>query len=128
MICHRRPIVALPTEGTGDYACPALYPHLLTVFPSYERRYWVMDELAHTPERRMILWGRGAQFCQQRRARKLFSQCQAVANGRAVAVAWAGLDPLQVLRALGHDVRPFGPGCQPKQPETCAWWAERYDR
>ena len=119
-------IVAFPTEGTADYACPALYPELMTVFPSYERRYWILNELANTAQRRMILWGRSEKFCHTGRARELFTECHSAVPGRAVAVAWENRDPLQVLRGLRYKVRPFGPGCRPKDTTTCGWWFARY--
>ena len=88
----------------------------------------MLDELSQTPERRMILWGRNEQLCQQRIARRLFSECHAVADHRAVALAWTDRDkdPLQILHALGAFVRPFGPGCKPRDRENCDWWRQRY--
>lgn len=121
-------IVATPTAGTATYACPALYPHMLTAYTSYDRRAWVLEELANTSERRMILWGRGEALCRERRARKLFTTCTPVANDRAVALAWTQGSPLSMLRTLGFKVRPFGPGCHPKDPWTCEWWAARFGR
>jgi hypothetical protein len=119
-------IVAFPTQGTANYACPALYPELVTVFPSYERRYWILNQLAQTTQGRMILWGKGEKFCRTGLARELFTQCQPAASGHALAVAWEKRDPLQVLRALRYKVRPFGPGCSPKDTRTCGWWFGRY--
>jgi hypothetical protein len=31
-------------------------------------------------------------------------------------------------RVGGLGFRPFGPGCHPKDPWTCTWWAERFGR
>lgn len=123
-------IVAFPGEHVANYACPALYPELVTVYPKYERRYWVLDELSQTSQRRMILWGRNEQLCQQRIAHRLFDECHAVADHRAVALDWhdraRDKDPLQILHALGVFVRPFGPGCKPRDRENCDWWHQRY--
>ena len=121
-------LVAIPTEGTATYACPAMYPELVTVFPSYERRYWILHDLASTQTRRMILWGKTEKFCRMRRVSELFTECHGTASGRAVALAWKDKDPLQMLHALRYKVRPFGPGCKPKDTSTCAWWVERYRR
>lgn len=119
-------IVAFPYEGTATYACPALHPGMLTVYPGYERRYWVLDELAFRPRERMIVWGSDGEFCTRGRYRNEFQLCQPTRSGSAVTLAFAPQPPLHVLHELGYDIRPFGPGCNPQALETCKLWEQQF--
>ena len=119
-------VVAFPTEGTADYACPALYPELLTAYPSFERRRWVLYELAERAVGSMILWGADEGICKRWYARKHLKQCTSVANGRALELGFEPQPPLRVLHRLGYPIRAFGAGCTPGAPETCAAWTKAY--
>jgi hypothetical protein len=120
-------IIAFPEDGTANYACPALYPELLTIYPSYERRFWVLDELASQPTDRLILWGVSRDVCKRRSARGKLKRCDVVEGGKALDLRFAPRPPLEVLRALGYRPRPFGPGCTPIDTRTCSWWQHVYD-
>jgi hypothetical protein len=119
-------IVAFPFDGTATYACPALYPELITTFPSYERRYWILDALGTQNSERMIVWGADAELCTRRRLRKQFRQCEPVSDGHGLRLDYAPKPALSVLRALGYSIRPFGPGCHPEDVSTCRWWRQHF--
>jgi hypothetical protein len=121
-------IVAFPNDGTATYACPALYPDLLTIYPEYERRYWVLDELASRTSERMILWGVNERACRRRRFRKELDACDPVSDDRALALVFKPQPALVVLHALGYAVRPFGPGCHPADLVGCSWWRQHFAR
>ena len=122
-------IVAFPHDRTAAYACSALYPDLVTVFPQYERRTWVLEQLSTLNIDRMLLWGFGPDFCNERRTRKGFRDCKPLADDGAVMLEFKAPGPaLAALRLIGHKPRPFGPGCNPNAIQTCPWWFDTYAR
>ena len=122
-------IIAFPHDRTAAYACSALYPNVVTVFPQYERRTWVLEQLSTQSIERMLLWGFGGDFCNERRTRRGFRECKSLADEGAVMLALKKPGPaLAALRVIGHKPRPFGPGCNPNAIETCEWWADTYAR
>jgi hypothetical protein len=121
-------IVAFPTEGTANYACPALYPELLTIFPSYERRYWVLEELSTVPRDRMIVWGGKPELCTKPRYQSRYKSCKLLQADQGLDLTFDPQPPLRILHRLGYRIRAFGPGCIPQQPWNCRMWAQNYRR
>jgi hypothetical protein len=119
-------IVVFPTDRAANYACGALYPELLTVFPGYERRAWVLRRLSSRPADRMLVWGFESNDCKKKRFRRVIHSCAVVGDGRAMQMEFEPRPPLDVLRDIGLRPRPFGPGCHPNEVATCGWWASRY--
>ena len=121
-------IVAFPQQRSLGYACAALHPDLVTVHPTYERRTWILERLAAETTDRLIVWGLTPDTCTKTNARrKRFLRCTLVAKDRAILVELAEPgSPLAALRTLGHRPRPFGPGCHPRNRETCVEWARLY--
>jgi hypothetical protein len=122
-------IVAFPHSRATAYACSALHPELVTIYPQYERRTWILEQLAALPVERMLVWGVGNELCNERRTRRGFSKCTPMADGAAVLLSFKQPGPaLSALRAIGYRPRPFGPGCDPNAVETCDWWARQYTK
>jgi hypothetical protein len=119
-------IVVFPFDRTANYACGALHPELLTVFPGYERRAWVLRELSEDTTDRMLVWGFHTDDCKKKRMRRALTRCEEVAGGHAVELEFQRRAPLDVVRDIGLRPRPFGPGCHPNEVATCTWWASRY--
>lgn len=120
-------IIVFPTDRTADYACAALHPELLTVFPAYERRVWVLRRLSSKPADRMLVWwGLPTKDCKKKRFQSFIEACTVVADDRAIHVRFPPRPPLDVARDMGLKPRPFGPGCRPSEVATCGWWAERF--
>jgi hypothetical protein len=119
-------IVVFPGDRSAAYACPALYRTMLTAYPGYERRNWVLRRLAAQPVDRMLVWGVSQDTCKHKRVRRAFQGCAPVADGQAMRFDFQRKPPLEAMLALGIKPRPFGEGCNPNQRETCKWWAERY--
>jgi hypothetical protein len=120
-------IVIYPYDRALAYACPALYRDLLTAYPSYERRAWVLHALSERFVGRMILWGVDPQECKRKVFRRGLTSCAPVAGDRGVLATFARQPALDVVRRLGFGVRPFGTGCVPVTREGCDWWAARYN-
>lgn len=121
-------IVIYPYDRALAYACPALYRKLLTAYPGYERRAWVLHALSERAVDRMILWGVDPQDCKRKPFRRGLTSCLPVAGDRGVLVTFASQPALDVVRRLGFRVRPFGTGCNPVTRDGCDWWAARYNR
>jgi hypothetical protein len=120
-------IVVFPNDRSAAYGCPALKRGLLTAFPGYERRYWVLRRLAAQPVDRMLIWGIPSDTCNRKRVRRAFQSCAPVADGQALRFDFRKMKPaLEAMLALGIKPRPFGADCNPHQRETCKWWAARY--
>lgn len=119
-------IVVFPTDRAANYACGALYPELLTVFPGYERRAWVLRRLSSQPADRMLVWGLESNDCKKKRFQPMLKSCVVVGDGRAMQMEFEPRPPLDVLHDIGLRPRPFGPGCHPNEVATCGWWASRY--
>jgi hypothetical protein len=119
-------IVVFPTDRAATYACAALYPKLLTVFPGYERRAWVLRQLSSRPADRMLVWGFDSNDCKKKRLRRTLKSCAVVGDGRGMQMEFESRPPLDVMRDIGLRPRPFGPGCHPNEVATCGWWASRY--
>ena len=118
-------IVVFPDGLLPNYACAALHPGLNTIYPYYERRWWVLDELASVPRERMLLWGVDPALCSNRSLKKRLKQCTPVGE-EAVLVAFNPQPPLAVLRTLDISTRPFGRDCDPAHYENCATWKQRF--
>jgi hypothetical protein len=120
------PIVIFPHDRAANYACPALYPRLISAHPSYERRYWILRRLSSRPSERMLIWGAAPDLCGTKKWKDNVAACSAVVDGRAVRVDFPSQPPLDVLHRLGYSPRPFGADCHPNERQTCAWWARKY--
>lgn len=119
-------IVIFPEDRAANYACPALYPRLITAYPGYERRYWILRRLASRPSDRMLIWGVPRKSCRRKLWKNNVAACSAVANDQALRVDFPPKPPLDVLHQLGYSPRPFGPDCRPNDRQTCVWWASKY--
>jgi hypothetical protein len=120
-------IVVFPNDRSAAYGCPALYRSLLTAFPGYERRFWVLRRLADQPVDRMLIWGFPRDTCGRKRVRRAFQSCALMADGQAIRLDFKEKKPpLEAMLALGIRPRPFGADCKPHRRETCKWWAARY--
>jgi hypothetical protein len=119
-------IVIFPFNRAENYACAALYPSLVTAYPSYERRYWVLEHLSSIATDRMLVWGADAKSCKRRLYRNTLVGCAAVGGEQGLRLDFDPRPPLDLLHSLGIGTRPFGPGCYPNARETCGWWSARY--
>ena len=122
---HYTNLVAFPDNITANYACPTLQPTLVTVYPHYERRWWVLEELSSVYRERMLLWGVKPELCKQRRFRRHLRECKPIGKD-AVALSFAARPPLSMLRTLGINTRPFGRDCKPSDVATCSTWREHF--
>jgi hypothetical protein len=119
-------VIFLNDELSASFACHALHPDLVTAFPTYERRWWVLHYLMEHNATRMILWNAKRKHCRSSAWRAALRECSATGVEQALAVSFAPAPPLRVLHALGVTARPFGDGCHPSQPATCRSWASEF--
>lgn len=111
-------LVVFLDDRPAAYGCPVLVDDApATLLPSYERRTWLLHDEQQAVRQEVAIVG-NTELCQAAAAVGL--ACRP-APGRlpAVVVESAGLATLDVLRALGIPIRPFGSGCSPPRPETC---------
>jgi hypothetical protein len=88
------------------YACPAFGSgEVRMLFPSYDRRTWLLEEEQATSRERMLIWTKGRASCGPfRKARN----CALVGHsGRLVEVTFPPESALDFLRASGGTVRRF---------------------
>jgi hypothetical protein len=122
-----RIVIFLNDELSASFACHALYPNLVTTFPGYERRWWVLRQLMDHDSTRMLLWNAKRKSCQRSAWRSVLSACSGAGGAEGITVSFPPQPPLRVLHALGVTPRPFGPDCHPLQPASCRIWASQFD-
>jgi hypothetical protein len=111
-------LVVFPEDRPATYACAAIHPRLTTLQPGFDRRTWVLHDLASRPVESLIVWG-----MQCPSARAGFT-CEAV--GTNSVTRFPAQSALDIIDELGITIRPFGKGCVPHTPETCGEWATRF--
>jgi hypothetical protein len=122
---HTR-LVAFASDRTLAYACAAETPSISTVYPTYERRTWVLHEWADERTDKLIVWQEQPSDCAPLIRVGKVRSCRSVADGAGVVVRFPKSAPLDILNELGYQPRPFGPGCHPQEPATCSAWAGRF--
>ncbi|MCU1346159.1 MAG: hypothetical protein JWL70_2425 [Acidimicrobiia bacterium] len=111
-------------DRTQAYACAAEGDGVLdTLFPLYERRSWLLDAAARDPATGLVLWGVKTDICSAWVT--LVTECRPVAAD-ALLLRFSNRPPLDLVHALGLAIRPFGPGCHPREPATCTWFKARF--
>jgi hypothetical protein len=121
-----RIVIFLNDDLSASFACHALYPDLVTAFPAYERRWWVLHRLMEQSSTRMLLWNAKRKSCQRGTWRASLSACHSAGVPEGTVVNFAAQSPLRVLHALGVTPRPFGDDCHPLQPASCHFWASQF--
>ena len=111
-------LVVLPEDRPATYACAAMYPELTTLEPRFDRRTWVLHDLADRRVDSLLVWATPCADVAQG------FDCTDVDGGSLIRVA--AQPALEVVDRLGFVVRPFGDDCVPHQIETCTEWATRY--
>jgi hypothetical protein len=109
---------------TTTYACAAMNEDEIdTLFPSYERRTWRLEEAGREPVTKFVIWDVTPDLCNG--WRDITSSCAQVAPD-AVLATFASQPALDVLNRMGFVIRPFGDGCHPRQLSTCTWFNQRW--
>ena len=97
--------------------------HLSPVQQRNLEKAWNLKILDRTG---LILWRVDDAFCADAVSRGIVRSCRVEQDGArrpgepGVAVVRFRAQPaIEVLRRLGLQIRPFGPGCHPRQPSTC---------
>lgn len=93
------PLALLCASGTGN--------RMRTLALPYERRTWVLHDLAARTATRLFIAPAESALCPMARRRNL--GCERVAGGAVVTTSPRSV--LDTLTLLGLRVRPFGPGC-----------------
>jgi hypothetical protein len=88
---------------TEAYACAGLEPSLTTIYPPYERRAWVLRSADRQGPASLVVVGPTPLSCA---AAGLV--CRSIDATQRVA-ALSGISPLEAVRRLGVEVRPFVP-------------------
>jgi hypothetical protein len=122
-------------DDVAAYACGAIhYGRIVTLFPFFERRTWLLRSENRRQRDRMLLQGVSADFCTQVAAittrctiRRLPRRAQALGVQLIAAVRFPPQTSIHFLDSAHIVVRPFGPHCaptartfpQPNRPEQC---------
>jgi hypothetical protein len=103
---HNATLVAFNDQRELAYACPSLGSgDVRMLFPSYERRTWLLEDEQKGSRDQMLVWTKGRASCGQfRRA----ASCALVGtSGRLVHVTFPSESALDFLRSSGNTVRKF---------------------
>lgn len=112
-------LVVYLDDRAAAYGCPVLTQgDLETLLPTYERRTWRLYAEQRTVRERFAVVPGGPELCAT--AAAVGVDCVPDATGAAVLRSRQAESVLDTLDRLGVAVRPFGPGCNPGQPETCS--------
>ena len=95
--------VVLDELRTTAYACAGLQPSLMTLYPPYERRAWVLRRADDAGPGSTVIDGTTPVACGDAGL-----ACTVVSDGLAV-VTLDGISPLDAARRLGVVVRPYVP-------------------
>ncbi len=96
------PLMTFDGDREFAYACGALhYGELTTLFPSYDRRTWLLQQEQHMKRDRMLVWTAGHVSCRQFRPG---TQCQPAGSG-LLLITFPPSPSLTVMRASGLRVR-----------------------
>ena len=95
-------VAIFDVDRIAAYGCAAQNgPSVITVYPAYDRRRWVLEMLDHPrPAGRVLFFGPTPGACDQ-------SESCAQIDAEIVAIDLNGRSPIQLIRDLGLTVRPF---------------------
>ena len=116
-------LAVFTVDRASAYGCGAAsYGKLRTLFPSYERRTWLLHDEAHRERTQLLVAGVLGDWCDANR--RFTTTCTLVplstpAEGDAAIVTFPSQSAITFLRHAGVDIRPFGAGCHPQKPTTC---------
>lgn len=99
-------LIAFNDQRELAYACPSIGSGgVRMLFPSYDRRTWLLEEEQKTTRDRMLVWTRGRASCRQFRFAE--SCTLAGTSGRLARVTFSPRPALDFLRQSGLAVRRF---------------------
>ena len=112
-------------DRTSAYACASLDRSLITLFPLYERRSWLLDRFATEEVEAMVVWDLPLNICQDPNWQAVTLTCEADPSG-AMVITTEPEPALDTIFDLGLPLRPFGDDCHPNDPDTCRWFRSRF--